>query len=104
MITSEFIRKNKDELLQEISNKKFAWQGYQNGDSITKFQGRKLKQMAMVLLLVGEEMEMEEKILQEEVRRNLFYDFVRYLTDEKSDSSGTSELDFNIIGNLWKII
>lgn len=104
MITSEFIRTNKEELLKEIINEKFAWQGTKNGDSATKFQGRKLKQMAMVMLLVGEEMEQEEKILKEEVRRNLFYDFVRHLNNEYTGASGTSALDLHIVGNLWKLI
>ena len=107
MIDSNFIRENKADILQEIKHEKYLWQGEKNGDNATKYQGRKVKQMAMVLLLVGEALEHEEKILDEETRRGLFYDYVRHYsrqTPSHPDLSGCSGLVPDIIGNLWKML
>ncbi len=104
MLDSNFIRKNAQKLLKEIDNDKFTWKGSLNGDNLVKFQGRKIKQLALVLLLVGEEMEHEEIFLDEEKRRDLFHDHIRGLSGEHINDSGTSRLNLNYVRNLWKTI
>ena len=66
------ITENKEEIFEAIYSDDFTWKGYANGDTTAKYQGRKMKQLALVLLLAGEEMSKGEPILPESQRRKLF--------------------------------
>jgi len=105
MITLKSIIENKEQLFEEIKSEDFLWLGEKNGDNITKYQGRKLRQLAIVILLVSAEMEIEDTILNRNQRQELFFDFVRNLGGRQpSEGSGKSYLSLEIIGNLWKQI
>ena len=105
MIDSIYVSKNQQDIINKIYSNEFDWLGTSNGDTVTKYQGRKLKQLALVMLLIGDEMEQEKKILPEETRKDLFFDFVRRMGDRiNGNHSGTSQLDFGLAANLWKMI
>ena len=75
----KYIIENKDEIFEAIYSEDLTWKGTANGDTAIKHQGRKLKQLALVLMLAGEEMSREECFLSEAQRKKLFYDFIRFL-------------------------
>lgn len=97
------IKRVKHTILNQITDEDFfRWKGNANGDSICKFQGRRLKQMALVMLLVGEELENEKVFMDEGERKYLFNKFIRHLNDQPIDDSGSAKLNLSIIGNIWK--
>jgi len=103
------------EIITEIKSDKYDWGGHAHGDTETKFQSRKCIQTALVLLVVNRIVDMEDDIesilggekdagLSLEEAIDLFYDFIRPLSNQYNGDSATSNIRFDFIPNLYKAV
>lgn len=99
------------DLLKAIKSDRFLWEGYDNGDTSTKYQARKCQQMAMALLVTSRVMFMEddESVLTEESisyeqAEELFYEHIRTWKNQYKGLSDTDNIRLDVIPNLFKLV
>lgn len=106
-----FNRIGTQDLLKAINSDRFCWEGYDNGDTSTKYQARKCEQMAMALLVTARVMFMEdnesvltEKSISYEQAEDLFYKHIRTWGNQHKGYSSTDNISLDVIPNLFKLV
>ncbi|MDD5358523.1 MAG: hypothetical protein PHX80_05210 [Candidatus Nanoarchaeia archaeon] len=114
-VMPRLLTSNLREILSEIKSDKYDWKGTNHSDTTTKYQARKCIQTALVLLITSRILLMEDNIeeilngekdaeISLEEARSLFYDHIRHLNNQYKGDSGTSNIRFDIIPNLFKAV